>query len=67
MVLACNLPATDSQIDILSVNLIEKSEDTVASHDLTIEVIWLESLDLRKAIISIHLDFLSLTEVTKLW
>ena len=67
MVLACNLPATDSQIDILSVNFVEKSEDTVASHDLTIEVIWLESLDLSEAIISIHLDFLSLTEVTKLW
>ena len=67
MVLACDLPAPHSEIDILGVHFVEQCEHTISAHYLTVEVVRLERLELCEAVVSIHLDLFSLTEVAKLW
>ena len=54
MVLAGLLIASHSQVNALRLDLVEESEDCVASHDLSIEIVRLERLQLRVAILPVH-------------
>ena len=66
MVLASLLIASHSQVDALRLDLVEESEDCVASHDLPIEVVRLERLQLSVAIFTIDIDVLLFTEFNEL-
>lgn len=57
MKLAGPLISFDAQIYVLHINLVEQSEHSVSSDDLTIEIVGFKCLELREAILRIIRDF----------
>ena len=58
--------ANHPEIDILSSNLVENRQHSIASHDLSTEVKWLECLQLNKSKLLVNLDALPSAELIKL-
>ena len=67
VMLAGLLIASHSQIDALGFDLVEESEDRVASHDLPIEVVRFECLKLSVAIVTIYNNLFIATKLRELW
>ena len=56
--LSCDFETSHTQVDVLCLDFVKKSDYTVSAHNLAIEIVRLECLELHVSKVSIHFDVL---------